>query len=216
MKKNYAVLFDLDGTLLNTDNVIFESYKHTFAKLRPGYELSELEMLSFLGPAIRDNMSRFFTREELEESIEIYRTFCDDNHDKMVFAYDTVKETLEQLHENGYPIGVVTTKAVTPATDALKHNGLWDYIDTLIGYESVPSSKPNPEGVNKALSLLGCDKGVMIGDNDVDVLAGKGAGLHTISVKWSLKGYRHLEELNPDLLVDKMIEILNGIESLNK
>lgn len=72
MKNNYAVLFDLDGTLLNTDQIIFESYKHTFAILRPEFVLSEDEMLSFLGPAIKENRSRFFQDDELDKAIEIY------------------------------------------------------------------------------------------------------------------------------------------------
>lgn len=212
MKKNYAVLFDLDGTLLNTDHIIFESYKHTFATLRPEYILTETEMLSFLGPSIRDNMSRFFQGNELDEAIEIYRIYCDTNHDDLVYAYDTVKDTLKQLHDSGYPIGVVTTKSVEPAKSALDYNGLLQYVDTVIGYESVPTTKPNPEGINKALDVLECDKGVMVGDNDVDVMAGKSAGIDTISVKWSLKGYKHLELLEPDKLIDEMVEVIEFVK----
>lgn len=211
MKNNYAVLFDLDGTLLNTDKVIFESYKHTFAILRPEYILSEGVMLSFLGPAISENMSRFFQGNELEEAVEIYRTYCDAHHDEMVYAYDTVKDTLKQLHDSGYPIGVVTTKAVEPAKSALEHNGLLQYISCVIGYESVPSTKPDPEGVRLALATLECSEGVMVGDNDVDVLAGKRAGIDTISVKWSLKGYEHLEVLEPDMLIDEMLQVLDFV-----
>lgn len=146
MKK--AVIFDLDGTVLNTDLLIKKSFIHVFKKYKPGYTLSDEELLSFLGPSLVDTFSRYF--------------------------------------------------------------------DIIIGHEDVKHSKPDPEGINKVLEKLGLNDGYYMGDNVTDILAGKNAGLKTIGVKWSPKGYDLIQKENPDLLVDYFSEIIDFIKENEK
>ena len=215
MKKDYAVLFDLDGTLLYTDELILESFKYVFKKYKPDYTLTKDELLSFLGPSLKTSFEKYFDPSMTQELIEYYREFNHANHEKYVYVYDTVVETLKYLKAQGYPMAIVTTKYRVAANIGLEIFDLQQYFDVVIGLDDVTKTKPDPEGVLKAMSLLNVKKGVMIGDNDVDVLAGQNAKIDAIAIKWSPKGYAHLEALKPSLLVDQMKEIIPFIEGEN-
>ncbi len=106
-------------------------------------------------------------------------------------------------------IGDEEVKAIT---DYWQNIDLKKYFDVVIGLDDVKVTKPDPEGIVKAMELLGVKKAVYIGDNITDIQAGKNAGIKTIGVKWSPKGYQHLLELEPDLMIDEMKEIIPYIE----
>lgn len=214
MKK--AVIFDLDGTLLNTDLLIRKSFIHVFKKYKPGYTLSEEELLSFLGPSLFDTFSRYFDASMIDELIDYYREFNHTHHEDYVTIYPGVKETLQTLKEMGYPLAIVTTKIKEAVYIGLDLFGIRDYFDVIIGHDDVKKSKPDPEGINKALEKLGLNDGYYIGDNVTDIMAGKNAGLHTIGVKWSPKGYDLLEKENPDLLIDHFSEVIEFIKEKEK
>ena len=107
MKK--AILFDLDGTLLNTDLLIKKSFIHTFKKYKPDYTLSEEELLSFLGPSLKNTFSRYVEADQIDELIQYYRDYNHKHHEDFVTIYPNVKEMLEYLKKQGFLLGVVTT-----------------------------------------------------------------------------------------------------------
>ncbi len=129
MAKDYGVLFDLDGTVLYTDELILESFKHVFKKYKPDYQLSQEELLSFLGPSLKHSFERFFDPSMTSELIDYYRSFNHDSHEKYVYVYDTVRETLESLKQHGYPLAIVTTKAYHAAMIGLTIFDLDKYFD---------------------------------------------------------------------------------------
>lgn len=214
MKK--AVIFDLDGTVLNTDLLIKKSFIHVFKKYKPGYTLSDEELLSFLGPSLVDTFSRYFDKSMIGELIDYYRQFNYSHHQDYVTIYPEVKDTLATLKDMGYPLAIVTTKVKDAAYIGLDLFGITDYFDIIIGHEDVKHSKPDPEGINKVLEKLGLNDGYYMGDNVTDILAGKNAGLKTIGVKWSPKGYDLIQKENPDLLVDHFSEIIDFIKENEK
>ena len=96
-----VLLFDLDGTVLNTDELIFQSFRYTFKKLLPDYTLSEEELLSFLGPPLRDSFARYLSGDQVDEAVQIYRAY---NHEKLydyVTLYLAKQEVIKKLHEKG-------------------------------------------------------------------------------------------------------------------
>ena len=97
-----VLLFDLDGTVLNTDELIFRSFRYTFKKFLPDYTLSEEELLSFLGPPLRDSFARFFSGDQVDEAVQIYRAYNHEKHNDYVTLYPHETEVLKKLHENGY------------------------------------------------------------------------------------------------------------------
>ncbi|MFV0392918.1 MAG: pyrophosphatase PpaX [Coprobacillaceae bacterium] len=216
MNRKLGILFDLDGTVLDTEELIFESFKYVFRKYKPGYTLSKEELLSFLGPSLKDSFERFFDSKIVDELIEYYREFNHAKHEEYVTIYPTVVETLETLKKEGYPLAIVTTKANHVAHIGLDLFDLTKYFDSVVGLDDVKTTKPNPEGIYKAMKELRVDKAVMIGDNITDIQAGKNAGVYTIGVKWAAKGYQEMAKLEPDLLIDEMSEILDFIKEIGE
>lgn len=209
MKK--AILFDLDGTILYTDKLIELSFRKVFEKYKPGYTLSEAEILSFLGPSLKETFSKYFPEDMFLELNACYQEFNLTHHEQYVYVYDTVKETLQYLKDKGYPMGIITTKGHKPLMVGLETFDLKQYFDVTVAGDEVENQKPDPEGINKALSKLGLEDGYYIGDNVNDGKAGRNAGLTTIGVKWSPKGYQELSKYC-DYLVDEMKEIIKIIE----
>lgn len=209
---NQAIIFDLDGTLLNTDLLIKKSFIHAFEKYKPGYTLSEEELLSFLGPTLDNTFSRYFDQKDIAEIIDYYREYNHYHHKDYVTIYPTVKDTLETLKKQGYPLAIVTTKLKEAAYIGLDLFQIRDYFDVVIGCDEVRKSKPDPEGILKAMAFMKVDQAYYIGDNVTDIQAGKNAHIKTIGVKWSPKGYQALAALHPDLLIDQMDEIIEFIK----
>lgn len=215
MKKDLAVIFDLDGTLLNIDLLIHKTFDHVFEKYKPGYILSEEEHLSFLGPTLKDTFARYFPESMSDELIEYYRDYNHAHHEDFVTIYPTVKETLETLKTKGYPLAVVTTKYSKAAYLGLDLFDLTQYFDVVLGMDNVNQVKPDPEGILKAMNQTNCKKALYVGDNTSDILAGKNAGVHTAGVKWTPKGTSEMEKLNPDLMIDEMKDIIHFIERMD-
>lgn len=212
---NTAVLFDLDGTILNTDKLIKKTFIKVFEKYQPGYILSEDELLSFLGPSLKESFSKYFPDEKLDELVNYYHDYNHSHHEDFAYIYPSVVETLEYLKKKGYLLGIVTSKLKKAADIGLRTFKLQEYFDVVIGFDDVEATKPDPEGILKAIKFLKVEQAIYIGDNVTDIQAGKNAGVKTIAVKWSPKGYQQLQELNPDLLVDKMIQIIPYIEGVS-
>ena len=178
-RKIKAVLFDLDGTLLDTDELIWAGYRYVFQKYRPEYDLQEKDLLEVLGPPLKDIFPKYF-KEEVHGLIQEYRAFCQrvDTKD-YVKPYPRVATTLHALKSQGYRIGIVTTKFVQGAYEGLKEFDLDSYVDVIIGLDSVQYHKPHPEGVLKALEQLGvtAEEAIFVGDNATDIHAGNQAGV---------------------------------------
>lgn len=214
MEKSFVVIFDLDGTLLNTDLLIFKSFEHVFKKYFPKYELSHEELLSFLGPSLKDSFSKYVEENQVEELIDCYKQYNHKHHKDFVTIYPHIKEVLKELKGKGYKLAVVTTKYKDDAYIGLDLFDISKYFDVVIGMDNVNQVKPDPEGIYKAMEKTNCQKAVMIGDNISDIQSGKNAGVFTIGVKWSPKGYRQMLELHPDLMIDDMKEIIDFLDLL--
>ena len=212
MKKDIVVIFDLDGTLIDTNTLIHSSFEFVFKKYMPEHTLSKEELLSFLGPSLKDTFRRYFKEDMMDELVDYYNLHNLSHHEDYVTVYPTVYETLNDLKEEGYKLAVLTTKREKAAMLGLRLFDLEKYFDVIICGDHLQKQKPDPEGIYKVLSLTDCSKAVMVGDSTSDILAGKNANVLTIGVDWSPKGSQMLEELHPDLMVSKMDEIIAFIK----
>ena len=181
-----TILFDLDGTLLNTRNLINRSFVHTFEHFRPDHILTDEELDSFFGPSLRQTFSRYSSDPaEIEEMVKYYREFNISNHDEMVTVFPNAKEVLKKLHRKGYKLGVVSSKK----TDLVEHGlfifNLLEYMSVVIGEEDVKNPKPDPEGINDAMKQLKSSKAMYVGDGLGDIAAGKNASIDTVGVLYS-------------------------------
>ncbi len=212
MKQETTVIFDLDGTLINTDLLIRKTFEYVFALYKPGYTLSEEELLSFLGPTLTASFSRYFSEDLVEELIHCYREYNHAHHIDYVTIYDNVLETLKTLKEEGYPLAVVTTKYSVAAYIGLDMFDMRDMFDIVLGMDQVERVKPDPDGINKVLEMTKTKKAFMIGDNESDILAGQNAGIQTIGVSWTPKGRDYIEACHPDYIIDDMSEVLDIVK----
>ncbi len=204
-----TVLFDLDGTLINTNELIIESFLHTLNYYYPGKYHRE-DILPFIGPPLIDTFQRI-NPEKAEEMVRRYREFNHAQHDLLVKEYDHVHETVRALKEKGLKLGIVTTKIRDTVIMGLKLTEMDSFFDAIITLDDVQHAKPHPEPVLSALKLLGSEpsNALMVGDNLHDIEAGKNAGTLTAGVAWSIKGREYIESLKPDFVLDKMSDLLN-------
>ena len=181
-----AVLFDLDGTLLDTNELIYNSFDKTF----------------------KDKLGMELKREEI---VDYYREYNEAIHDTMCFAFDGVKELLTSLKDKKIKIGIVTSKRAELAIRGMKIAGIYDFMDIIITPESTELHKPNPDPALKACSELAIEpnEAIMVGDSHYDIYCGKSAGCKTCAVSYTFIGMDKLKESEPDYFIDKPIDILN-------
>lgn len=202
-----TILFDLDGTLIDTNELIIESFMHTFQQY--GKQLTRMEAGEFIGPPLRETFLNADAKLA-DEMITTYRKHNLHHHDDFVTAFPNVASTLEQLQENNIKIGIVTTKMRTTVDMGLRVTGLDRYFETIIALDDVTHAKPHPEPILKAMREMNAnvDSTLMVGDNQHDIDAGKNAGVHTAGVAWSLKGKEKLLTYRPTYMLDDMLDLL--------
>ena len=203
-----TLLFDLDGTLVDTNELIFASFLHTFEHYYPGRFKRE-DILPFMGPSLDETFSSI-NRDKTEEMKKMYIDFNKENHDALVTEFNGVYETIKKLKEAGYKLGIVTTKRSEIVTMGLNLTKLTPFFESVVTFNDVTKTKPDPEPINKALEFFGSrpEETIMIGDNSHDIEAGKNAGTKTAGVAWSLKGKEFLNGFEPDYMLDTMEDLL--------
>lgn len=180
-----ALLFDLDGTLVDSVELILASMRAAFEGHR-GRRPTEADWIAGIGTPLRAQLGEFVAPEDLERLVERYRAHQQANHDRMTRAFDGTLETLSRLKAQGHPVGVVTSKLQRSAERTLRHVGLRPFVDAVVGADSVARPKPDPEPVLLALSLLGRRprEAVLVGDSPHDLSAGNAAGATTVAALW--------------------------------
>ncbi|WP_082233395.1 pyrophosphatase PpaX [Halobacillus massiliensis] len=203
-----TILFDLDGTLIDTNELIISSFTHTL-KNHADRPYTREEIIQFIGEPLKDSLASV-NENEVEEMIETYRKHNIANHENYVKAYDGVLETIRTLKEQNYQLGIVTTKMRQTVEIGMKMTELEGLFDTIVTLDDVVHAKPHPEPVMKALRSLNApaSKALMVGDNTHDIESGKNAGTKTAGVAWTLKGRNVLDELKPDYMLTNMRELL--------
>lgn len=217
-KKINTVLFDLDGTLINTNELIIQSFLHTLNHYYPEKYTRET-VLPFLGPTLEETFSSI-DETRVEEMVQHYRAFNISQHDLLVTEFPYVNETLEALRDNGIKVGIVTTKVRLVVNKGLDLMKLHDLVDCVITLDDVSQAKPHPEPLQKAMEILQSkpEETIMVGDNHHDIEGGKNAKTFTAGVAWSAKGKAYLEQYHPDYMLETMKDLLDilGIEQTNK
>jgi pyrophosphatase PpaX len=204
-----TVLFDLDGTIIDTNELIIQSFLHTFEGIVDPPMTREF-IIPNMGRPLVEQMVHFSGREQVDDLVKKYRDFNVTRHDEFVKEFPHVKETLAALHAAGVKLGVVTSKIRLTTEMGLKLCGLYEYFGTIVTVEDVENPKPHPEGIQRALRELGGDvsSAAMVGDSHYDIEAGKNADVVSVGVAWSLKGMDYLKGYGPTHIIDDMRELL--------
>lgn len=202
-----TILFDLDGTLIDTNELIISSFLHTLNKFYPDQYKRE-DVLPFMGPTLHETFSGI-DQERVQELIDTYREYNISNHDLLVKEFEGVFETVQWLKQEGYKLGIVTTKMSNVVMMGLKLTKLDQFFDVIVAIDHVTHPKPHPEPIEKALQQLDAkpEEALMVGDNHHDIVGGKNAGTKTAGVAWSAKGREHLAKYESDFMLEKMSDL---------
>jgi pyrophosphatase PpaX len=194
-----AILFDLDGTLVDTVPFILEAVRHAFE----GYGTcpTDAEWIAGIGTPLRVQLASFARRpEDVNSLFERYRSFWLARHDERTRAFPGAVETVEALAGAGHPIGVVTAKIEQGAFRTLRHTGLLPHVQAVVGADSCANAKPHPEPVLLALSRLGSSprEALLVGDSPHDIAAAKAAGARAVAALWGACARPALEAAGAD------------------
>ncbi len=212
MPKNIAVLFDLDGTLIDSNEIIIESYFHAFKTFRPDLDLSREDVLTFIGPTLEMVFKEYVSEDQIAPMIQTYRAYYVANEGLHHTLYPGVVKGLMDLKNLGVKLSIVTSKFKEAAWRSFTHYQLDAFFDAFVALDDVKHPKPDKEPVEVALKRLGgADYAIMIGDNHGDILSGKNAGIEGAGVAWSIKGKSFLNQVNPDVVFDTMDDIVHYI-----
>lgn len=203
-----TILFDLDGTLIDTNELIIASFMHTL-EVHADKSYDRNQILNFIGPPLKDSF-RLVNPDKIEEMVATYREHNLKHHDDYVSVYPTVVETMQALKDKGYKLGIVTTKMRKTVNMGLHLTGLDGLFETVVTLDDVTHAKPHPEPIITAMNTLEAEPAttLMVGDNYHDIEAGQNAGTYTAGVAWSIKGRETLDALNPDLMLEEMSDLL--------
>ena len=205
-----TVLFDLDGTLIDSVRLILDSYHHTLAThgLPPR---SDEEWLAGVGTPLTTQFAAW--RDDprtLEALIATYREYNLKHHDRMVTVFPGVVQVVRALKDGGIATGLVTSKNRAGALRGLTLVQLETLMDVMVCADEVENPKPHPEPVEKAVRLLSAEPSttVYVGDSIHDMQSGRAAGVRTAAVLWGPFGRSHLEGAQPDYWLERPEELL--------
>lgn len=183
-----AIVFDMDGTIVDTDMMIVLSYVEMYRKYRPTYKPSVKKLLSFSGPPLVDTFKAEFPDVPFDEALAFFRKTAKKYYDETVYAYPGLKEVLLKLKAAGIKTAIVTSKLHEETIYTLKITGLEGLFDAIVAGDDVAFHKPNPEGVNEVIRLFKIDNKedvLYIGDTIYDYQTAANASVPCMLVTWT-------------------------------
>lgn len=207
------VLFDLDGTIVNTNELIINSFMHALKEnnLPP---LSREQIIPHMGTTLQQQISTFTGLVDTSVLEKSYRAYNNAHHDELIASFPRVNETMDELMRRGIKLGIVTTKIRPTTLRALEMFDLLKYMETIVTVNDVEHAKPHPEPVLTALRNLNANpkRTLMVGDSAVDIQSAQAAGVRVAGVSWSLKGEETLRKYHPDYIIHDMSDLLTIVE----
>ncbi|HZS07212.1 MAG TPA: HAD-IA family hydrolase [Blastocatellia bacterium] len=222
-RKYRTVLFDFDGTLVNTTPLILRCFRATWQKMF-GFELADAAYIQTFGIPLDTAMALMLRQmadekqitaladhdSVAEEMVTTYRAFNHEWHDQMIQPFAGVDETLRELKRRGCRLGVVTSKKRVGAERGMRIFRMIDYFEVSVCAEDTQNNKPHPEPLLCAMKSLsaGPHETIYLGDSTHDIVAGRAANVATAAAAWGPFGRSELEILQPDYLLDEPAGLL--------
>ena len=170
-----TLLFDLDGTLIDSNELIIMSLQTALSKFLPDRYFPRSAIIQMIGPPLRETFASLVAdANTISMMIDVYLKTYREYEFAYIDIYPHVLEVLDYFKDSGFNLGIVTTKFRSSALPSIKHYGIDQRISTIISLDEVAKHKPDPEPIKKALSTFNnVDQAVMIGDSYSDIIAGK-------------------------------------------
>jgi pyrophosphatase PpaX len=202
-----ALLFDLDGTLIDTVALILSSFRHATNEVL-GAALPDEVLMQNVGVPLAIQM-REFAPEHADELLRVYREHNSRIHDDMVAEYPGTRETLERMASRGFPMGVVTSKGTPMARRGLDAFGLGDFFEVLVTSDDVDIYKPDPYPLRYAAELIGIpvEECLYLGDSPHDMSAALAAGSVSVAALWGAFGPEAVLQPGPEYALSSIREL---------
>jgi len=205
-----AIVFDFDGTIVNSMKMIFETLNEALKKR--GLPTIEVELLGQMaGLPLIDIIS---TKAQITESVakevekdvfDAYTVFCSSSCQLLPH----VESTLKALKSKKIKLGLLTTTPTKPLKAVAEKFSLNNYFDIMVAKEDA-KNKPNPEGLERIIEEFGVrkDECLYVGDSPIDILTGKAAGIKTVAVRTGIATAEQLEAVKPDIVIPSLEKLL--------
>ena len=212
-----AVLFDFDGTLVDTTEMIHQGMRHAASTVLGRDDIPRETLLANVGQPLPRQME-LIDAEKAELLLEAYRHHHQENHDTLIGEFPGIEKSLSRLRSAGTKVAVVTSKRQVSVEMALKNfPNLRNVVDRFVTMEDTKKHKPHPEPLLRGLELLGNvpkEEAAYVGDSPFDVEAAKAAGLTSVAVSWGAFSEDRLREAEPDHLVPDIESAVDVLVSL--
>lgn len=205
-----AILWDLDGTLIDSIPLIVSSFRHTYLTHR-GVDDPSIDWVAGIGRPLRVQLGEHARDdEELEAMMATYVEHNLDNHDRMAKPFEGAAETVRALHAEGFAQAIVTGKRRRGTTYGVRLLGVQDVLDVWVCADDVELGKPDPMPVLRALELLQVDASdaIFVGDSPHDMESGRRAGVKTAAAAWGPFSIEALEPHRPNLWLEHVRDVL--------
>lgn len=205
-----GIIFDVDGTLTFTNQLIFDSFNHITKKYL-GKSFSDEEIIALFGPT-EDVILKQLCKDEYENARLDYFSYYKNNHD-IAQLYDGIKELITDIYNAGILLSIFTGKGRTSALITLDELGLTEYFDMIVSGDDVENHKPSPEGILMFLNKhnLNPSDVLMIGDAPSDIIAANKSGVEIASVVWDSYAENEVRKLNPNNIFHTVGELRDYI-----
>lgn len=206
-----TIIFDFDGTIINTNALIEEGLNH-FSYMHRGYHFTKDELLKLAGKPLESQMATIDAKLS-KLLVEQFRSWYSDHHNKKTSAFPGMIGLLKFLKNLNLNLAIVTNNSRASLEMGLKHLGIEDLFHFTLSRDEVRATKPDPDGLYEVLKKFDIQphEAIFIGDTDNDILAAKAAGIKSTMVAWSILDKETIRNLNPDhILFDppQLLELL--------
>jgi phosphoglycolate phosphatase len=209
------IIFDLDGTIIDSKKEILKTYKVVFARIPPRVP-PKVDELNY-GMNINDVLRGVYGDDDIIPAKKMFASIYDTSDYHETDLYEGVYETLAFLKEQGHELYIATNKRYTPTLRILEAKKIRQFFSEIVGYEMTPGVTMTKREMVALLKNLGSfTEGFMVGDSVGDIMAGKDEHLTTIAVTYGYESENVLAEKNPDHLIDRFHNLSTFVQIRDK
>jgi len=207
-----GIIFDIDGTLTSTNELIFATFRHVTEKYL-NKRVTDEEIISLFGPT-EEAILKEWMNDDYEDARKDYLAFYEAKHHLMADVYPGIIEALKFIKSKKIPLSIYTGKGRDSSIITLQKIGVFDLFDMIVTGDDVADHKPSPEGIDRFVEKfkLNREKVLMIGDAPADILAARSAGVKIASVVWDSYAKEKVLEMKSDYVFETVDELMKFLE----
>ena len=211
-KSAKGVIFDLDGTLIDSYQAIYLSFQHVYINLGlPPLTFDEVQRV--VGYGLSKTFLDLLGEERVPEALRLFRQKYEEVFQQNTFLLPDAREVLEGLHGRGIRLAIATNKLGRFSREIFQHFGVDKFMAIILGDGDVPQNKPHPGMLLYAMEKMGLrnEEVVFIGDSPIDIETGKNAGVRVFAIPTGVSTREELEKARPTLILNSLLDLLNYV-----